>query len=105
MKVYRYRAILWLCVAAMTGGIGAAQAREMPQNAYACHVMTRTAFPALVLVQANDVQQAIAMAQRSQATTFDGVAAQTAEVVQCILPSAEVFQDESFRLNFEKMDR
>lgn len=104
MNVYRLRGILCLCVLAMTSGLAAAQVRDLPQNSYACHVLTRTAFPALVLVQANDTEQAIAVAQRSQATTFDGTAAQTLEVVECILPSAEKFSDESFQLKFEQMD-
>jgi hypothetical protein len=105
MNVNRFRGILCLCVVAMTSGMAAAGARDLPPNAYACHVMTRTAFPALVLVQANDVQQAIAMAQRTPATTFDGTVAQTFEVVECILPPAEKFRNESFQSNFEKMDR
>lgn len=104
MNVYRFRGILCLCIASMTPGMVAAQARDLPPNSYACHVLTRTAFPALVLVQANDTEQAIAVAQRSQATTFDGTAAQTSEVVQCILPPAEKFKDESFQLKFEQLD-
>lgn len=104
MNVYRFRGILCLCVAAISGGMGAAQARDLPPNSYACHVLTRTAFPALVLVQANDVEQARAVAQRSLATTFDGTAAQTFEVEECILPLAEKFRNESFQLKFEQLD-
>lgn len=105
MKAYQFRGILWVSAVALTGWVGLANAWDMPQNSYACQATTSTAIPALVLVQANDVTEAVAVAQRSKAITFDGVSVRPATVVQCVLTPDEKFNDSSFQQNYDKMDR
>lgn len=106
MKTYQFPGALLVSVLALMGWVNSAVAWDIiPQNSYACHVTSSTAIPAVVLVQANDKSEAVDVAQRNKAMTFDGVPVQTASVVQCVLPPDEKFADAAFQLNFDKMDR
>ncbi len=105
MKTTHLPGFLWVSAVALTGWVGIANAGDFPQNSYACHVTTSTAIPAVILVQANDTAEAVVVAQRNKAITFDGVSVRPATVVQCILPPDEKFNDAIFQHNFDKMDR
>jgi hypothetical protein len=104
MNTHRLPAILWVSAAALAGWVGIASAEGFPQNSYACQVATSTGIPAVVLVQANDVTEAVAVAQRNKAITFDRVSVRPATVVQCILPPDEKFNDASFQQKFDKLE-
>jgi len=105
MKAYLFSGTVWAAAAALAGGMGIANAWDMPQNSYACHVTTSTAIPAVVLVQANNMTEAVAVAQRSKAVTFDGVSVRPATVVQCVALPDEKFNDATFQQNYDKMGR
>ena len=105
MKTYQFPGALLASVLALTGWVNTAVAWDMPQNTYACHVTSSTAIPAVVVVQANDMSEAVEVARRNKAMTFDGVPVQTAKVVQCVLQPGEKFWDATFQRNFDKMDR
>ncbi len=65
----------------------------LPEHQYACHVSTETGKDGIVLIQANDLEQATSTALLSKATISDDRTAKPTEVKECIIRPKGTFSD------------
>lgn len=102
----------WLGTGALTVALAAAMAstavhaqKKPPHQGYACQAETYSGKPGIIQVAARSRKDAVAIASREEATTFEGMPTATRSIVQCILPDEEKFSDREFQRSFEQMDR
>lgn len=83
--------VLWGLAA--TAGV----AKELPDNVYACQVMTRDGIYGLVMVQADSLEKARGAASRAEAWKMGGGRGPTMSVVECVPHPGGEFRDASFQ--------
>jgi hypothetical protein len=78
---------------------------KLPEKSFACHVSTTAAFDGLVMMQANDLKDAMKGALSTMAYTTNDSEAKTTSVIECINGrSADRFSDIQFQEFYEGLD-
>lgn len=76
---------------------------KLPEKLFSCHVSTTAVFDGLVLMQANDLQDAMKGALTTTAYTTNDSSAKTTKVIECISRSGERFSDIQFQEFYESL--
>jgi hypothetical protein len=97
-------ALMVALMAGMASTVAHAQ-KKPPHQGYACQAETYSGKPGIIQVAARSRKDAVAIASKTEATTFGGMSTATRSIVQCIRPSEEKFSDREFQRSFEQMDR
>ena len=79
-------------------------AKSLPQEMFACHVSTAAVFDGLVMMQANNKEDAIKGALSTKALTTNDTRAKTTAVIECINRTGEQrFSDIQFQAFYESL--
>ena len=77
----------------------------LPANEYACHVQTTSLQTGLVMIQADDLANAVRIAGERNATRLDGVKEQAKTVVECVDFPGGRFADQELQAFMDAMPR
>lgn len=92
-------------LASLLATISFASYAQLPQDEFACQVLTQSGQSGLVLVQADAETDAVRVAKAATAWELDGGKGKTTSVVECIREPDEVFKDTWFNSFYEDFER